>query len=89
MSTAPAALGRLPADVPSARTENATMAIVGIAHGTSHFFHLTLAPLFPWLKDAFSLSYSELGLLVTVFFIISASARRCRGSSSTASAPGP
>ena len=71
MSTAPAALGRLPADVPSARTENATMAIVGIAHGTSHFFHLTLAPLFPWLKDAFSLSYSELGLLVTVFFIIS------------------
>lgn len=71
MSTAPAALGSLPAGAPSVRTENATMAIVGVAHGTSHFFHLTLAPLFPWLKDAFALSYSELGLLVTVFFIVS------------------
>ena len=71
MSTAPATLGQAPFAALPVRTENATMAIVGIAHGTSHFFHLTLAPLFPWLKDAFSLSYSELGLLVTVFFIIS------------------
>lgn len=54
-----------------ARRENATMALVGMAHGTSHFFHLTLAPLFPWLKDAFALSYAELGLLVTVFFVVS------------------
>lgn len=55
-----------------ARRETATIAVVGIAHGTSHFFHLTLAPLFPWLKDAFGLSYAQLGLLVTVFFVISA-----------------
>lgn len=45
--------------------------LVGIAHSVSHFFHLILPPLFPWLKDAFALSYSELGLLVTVFFVIS------------------
>ncbi|MEO8006146.1 MAG: MFS transporter [Betaproteobacteria bacterium] len=45
--------------------------LVGLAHGTSHFFHLSLAPLFPWLKDAFSVSYAELGLLMTVFFIVS------------------
>ncbi|RPH64522.1 MAG: MFS transporter, partial [Burkholderiales bacterium] len=45
--------------------------VVGIAHSVSHFFHLILPPLFPWLKDAFALSYSELGLLVTVFFVIS------------------
>ncbi len=45
--------------------------LVGVAHGVSHFFHLILAPLFPWLKDAFSLSYAELGFLMTVFFIVS------------------
>ena len=45
--------------------------LVGVAHGLSHFFHLILAPLFPWIKDAFVLSYAELGLLMTAFFIIS------------------
>ena len=45
MSTAPATLGQAPFAALPVRTENATMAIVGIAHGTSHFFHLTLAPL--------------------------------------------
>jgi MFS transporter, FSR family, fosmidomycin resistance protein len=45
--------------------------LVGVAHGISHFFHMILAPLFPWLKEAFALSYAELGLLMTVFFIVS------------------
>lgn len=45
--------------------------VVSIAHGLSHFFQLIIAPLFPWLKDAFALSYSELGLLMSVFFVIS------------------
>ena len=48
-----------------------TIAIVSLAHGTSHFFHLILAPLFPWLKDAFQVSYVELGLLMSVFFVVS------------------
>jgi MFS family permease len=45
--------------------------LVGAAHCTSHFYHLILAPLFPWLKDQFGLSYAELGLLMTVFFTVS------------------
>ena len=45
--------------------------LVGTSHGVSHFFHLILAGLFPWLKTAFALSYAELGLLMTVFFVIS------------------
>jgi MFS family permease len=45
--------------------------LVGVAHGTSHFYHLILAPLFPWLKEQFALSYAELGLLMTVFFTVS------------------
>jgi FSR family fosmidomycin resistance protein-like MFS transporter len=47
------------------------IALVGGAHGVSHFYHLILAPLFPWLKEAFGLSYAELGLLMTVFFVVS------------------
>lgn len=54
------------------RQDAHVIGLVGLAHGTSHFFHLILAPLFPWLKDAFALSYAELGLLMTVFFIVSA-----------------
>lgn len=45
--------------------------LVGVAHGLSHFFHLILAPLFPWIKEAFSLSYAELGLLMSAFFVVS------------------
>lgn len=53
------------------RRDAQVIGLVGLAHGTSHFFHLALAPLFPWLKDAFAVSYSELGLLMTVFFVVS------------------
>src|SRR5688572_31422499 len=45
--------------------------LVGLAHGTSHFFHLMLPPLFPWLMTDFSLSYTDVGLLTTTFFVIS------------------
>jgi MFS family permease len=53
------------------RHDAQVIGLVGLAHGTSHFFHLILAPLFPWLKEAFALSYAELGLLMSVFFIVS------------------
>lgn len=53
------------------RADATVIGLVGLGHGTSHFFHLLLAPLFPWLKYAFDLSYAELGLLMTVFFIVS------------------
>ena len=40
-----------------------TIALIGLAHGTSHFFHMLLPPLFPVFKENFGLSYAELGLL--------------------------
>ena len=55
----------------SARNDVEVIGLVGLAHGTSHFFHLMLPPLFPWLMKDFSLSYTEAGLLMTVFFVIS------------------
>ena len=53
------------------RKDAHTIGLIGLAHGTSHFFHLLLPPLFPWLIGEFGLSYSELGLLVSVFFVVS------------------
>ncbi len=56
---------------PSRFQDTETIGLVGLAHSTSHFFHLLLPPLFPMLAADYGFSYAELGLLVTVFFVIS------------------
>jgi len=45
--------------------------LISLAHGSSHFFHLILPPMFPWLKAEFGFNYAELGLLMTIFFVAS------------------
>jgi len=55
----------------AARRDREVIALVGLAHGTSHFFHLMLPTLFPWLMRDFSLSFTDVGLLTTTFFVIS------------------
>src|SRR3954451_17636233 len=60
-----------PAPTSGLRQDAYVISLVGVAHAISHFFHLILAPLFPWLKEGFGLSYAELGLLMTVFFAVS------------------
>lgn len=55
------------------------ISLISLAHGSSHFFHLVLPPMFPWLKDAFALSYAELGLLMSVFFVVSCIAQAASG----------
>jgi MFS transporter, FSR family, fosmidomycin resistance protein len=47
------------------------MTIVGGAHFISHFFQLTLPPLFPLLRDDFGVSYTQLGLLMGLFYAAS------------------
>ena len=54
-----------------ARKDVALIGLVGLAHSISHFSQLLLPPLFPWLKEAFGVSYTELGLLMTIFFVVS------------------
>ncbi len=61
------------------RRDVRVIGVVGIAHATSHFFHLLLVPLFPWLREAFSLSYAELGLLMSVFFVVSGAGQALAG----------
>lgn len=53
------------------RQDIRTISLIGLAHSSSHFFHMLLPPLFPWLIAEFGFSYAELGWLVTVFFVIS------------------
>jgi MFS transporter, FSR family, fosmidomycin resistance protein len=55
----------------AAPRDREVIALVGLAHGTSHFFHLMLPTLFPWLMRDFSLSFTDVGLLTTTFFVIS------------------
>jgi MFS family permease len=61
------------------RQDAHVIGLVGMAHSISHFFHLILAPLFPWLKVEFNLSYAELGLLMTAFFVVSGTGQALAG----------
>jgi MFS family permease len=63
----------------SVRQDATVIGLVGLAHGTSHFSQLLLAPLFPWLKDAFDVSYAELGFLLTIFFVVSCAVQTVSG----------
>lgn len=63
----------------SLREDVRTISLVGLAHGTSHFFHLLLPPLFPLFIRDFGLSYAELGLLVTTLFVVSGSGQAMAG----------
>src|SRR4029453_9007498 len=62
---------REPPSAGGAPRDREVIALVGLAHGTSHFFHLMLPTLFPWLMREFSLSFTDVGLLTTTFFVIS------------------
>jgi MFS family permease len=53
------------------RDDAAVIGLVGIAHASSHFSHLLLPLMFPVFMSTFGLSYSELGFLMTVFFVVS------------------
>ena len=47
------------------------MVLVGLAHASSHFSHLLLPVMFPVFIQEFGWSYSQLGLMTTVFFVVS------------------
>jgi FSR family fosmidomycin resistance protein-like MFS transporter len=49
----------------------AIIGLVGLAHGSSHFAHLLLPLMFPVFMIEFGLNFSELGLLMTTFFVVS------------------
>jgi MFS family permease len=60
-----------PATASSLRNDATVISLVGFAHGTSHFFHFVLPPLFPYFMREFNLSFTQAGALMTTFFVIS------------------
>ena len=71
MNTATLDAAAPPVNATPLKQDAAVIGLVGLAHGTSHFSHLLLAPLFPIFMRDFGLSYSDVGLLMSIFFIIS------------------
>ncbi|WP_372825243.1 MFS transporter [Polaromonas sp.] len=63
----------------SLRQDAGVMGLVGLAHMISHFSQLLLAPLFPWLKEEFAVSYAQLGFLMTIFFVVSCAVQALSG----------
>ena len=53
------------------RQDASVIGLVGLAHASSHFSHLLLPLLFPVFMKEFGLSFSELGLVTSVFFVVS------------------
>lgn len=70
---------------PSSRTpvplaqDARVIALVGLAHAASHFGHLLLAVMFPVFMSEFGLSFAQLGLLTSVFFVVSGVGQACAG----------
>ena len=61
------------------RLDAGVIGLVGLGHLTSHFSQLLLAPLFPWLKEAFAVTYAQLGFLMTIFFVVSCAVQALSG----------
>ncbi|MDB5803991.1 MAG: transporter [Betaproteobacteria bacterium] len=59
------------ASITPARRDIRVISLVGLAHGLSHFYALSLPVLFVFMKDDLGVSFTELGFLVTVFYATS------------------
>jgi FSR family fosmidomycin resistance protein-like MFS transporter len=67
------------ADRAALRRDVRVIGLVSSAHCLSHFFQLTLAPLFPLLKAEFAVGYATLGALVSVFYVASGACQFAAG----------
>lgn len=64
---------------PIGATDFRVIGLIGGAHFTSHFFQMSLPPLFPVMKEVFGVGYGELGLLMTVFYGVSSLGQAAAG----------
>ena len=53
------------------RQDAQVMGLVGLVHASSHFSHLLLPLMVPAFMQDFGLGYAQLGLLMSVFFVVS------------------
>jgi MFS family permease len=59
------------AAAPPLRADVRVISLVVVAHGFSHFYQLTIPPLFPLLKAEYGVSYAALGSVMAVYFAVS------------------
>jgi len=52
-------------------SDTLVIGLVGLAHLLSHFYQIALGPLFPLLRDDFGVSYTALGLIISLFYGVS------------------
>jgi FSR family fosmidomycin resistance protein-like MFS transporter len=57
-----------PTDRAAFRSDARVIGLIAAAHFFSHFFQLTLPPLFPLLKEVWGVPYVALGLAMSVFY---------------------
>ena len=55
----------------SGQNDMLTICLVGFAQLPAHFCHIALGLSFPLLRDEFSVSYTALGLVITLFYGVS------------------
>ncbi|MCH9673288.1 MAG: MFS transporter [Gammaproteobacteria bacterium] len=59
----------------SGDSKNSTRRVIGLisaGHFLSHFYLLLLPPLFPLLRDVYGVGYTQLGLAITAFSVVTA-----------------
>src|SRR6266540_4368064 len=54
------------------RSDTRVIGLISAAHFVSHYYILLLPPLFPFIRDAYGVSYTELGIALTAFNVTSA-----------------
>jgi MFS family permease len=64
---------------PAGADDYRVIGLIGGAHFTSHFFQLSLPPLFPVMREVFGVGYGELGLLMAVFYGVSSVGQAAAG----------
>ena len=67
------------ADAAPLSQDATVIGLVGLAHASSHFGQLLLPLLYPVFMQEFGLGYSQLGLLMTLFFVVSGVGQACAG----------
>jgi MFS family permease len=74
-----ASAAAFPPPIVSLRQDAGIIGLVGLAHASSHFSHLILPLMFPVFMKEFGFTFSELGFLMSMFFVVSGVGQACAG----------
>lgn len=88
MTTTLSAQSIPPASAPL-REDSIIMALVGLSHASSHFSHLLLPLMFPVFMKEFGWTFTDLGMMSSLFFSSRVRVRLALDLLWTVSVPGP